>query len=353
VRKARITRKAKKVIKISNSGKNISSGALSVALCTYNGGAYLQEQLESIAAQTLPPAELVVCDDGSTDNTMALIRDYARRAPFAVRLYDNEHRLGVIANYSRAVSLCRGDYIALCDQDDLWCPEKLELSLDCMRGAEERYGQKTPLMVHSDLQVVDLQGRIMAASLMKSQNIHHVEDEPLKTLLAQNFVTGCTVLLNRPLAEAALPLPEKALMHDWWFALVASVLGRIVFLPRPTVSYRQHGGNTVGAKKFISVKSASRLARVKELEHTIARTVEQGLALLDRLEQRGTAALPPYLAGYLKAARQNGKEAAAYARSHGITKQGRLRRFVFLLLLARGRYLEYLEENCAAERNYC
>lgn len=346
-------RKARKVIKISNNGKNKLNGAISVALCTYNGGAYLQEQLESIAAQTLLPAELVVCDDGSTDDSLALIRDFARQAPFAVRLYRNERRLGVIANYSRAVSLCRGDYISLCDQDDLWHPEKLELSLECMGGAEERYGQKTPLLVHSDLQVVDLQGRVMAASLMKSQNIHHVEGEPLKTLLVQNFVTGCTVLLNRPLAEASLPLPERALMHDWWFALVAAVLGRIVFLPRPTVSYRQHGSNTVGAKKFLSVKSAARLARVKELEQTIARTVEQGLALLDRLEQKSGARLPHYLAGYLKAARQNGKEAAAYARSHGITKQSPLRRYVFLLLLARGRYLKYLEEHCATDRNHC
>ena len=126
----------------------------------------MREQLESIAAQTLLPVELVVCDDGSTDDTMALVRDFARWAPFAVRLYGNENRLGVIANYSRTVSLCRGDYIALCDQDDLWRPEKLELSLDYMRGAEERYGQKTPLLVHSDLQVVDLQGRFMAASMM-------------------------------------------------------------------------------------------------------------------------------------------------------------------------------------------
>jgi len=325
---------------------------ISIALCTYNGGTYLTEQLESIAGQTLPPDEVVVCDDGSTDDTLEVIEAFSGWAAFPVRLYRNPVRLGAIANYSRAVGLCRGDYVSLCDQDDRWYPDKLELTMKCMSRAEESHGKETALLVHSDLQVVDENGKTVSGSLMALQKIHHVEYEPLKTLLVQNFVTGCTVLLNRPLIEAALPVSEQALMHDWWFALVAAMSGRLIFLPVPTISYRQHSRNTVGAKKFLSGKNAARLAKIEQLEITIARTVRQGQALKERMLQADRP-LPDYVAEYLEAALQNGKEAVHRARKHGIAKQGKTRNMIFYYLLKKCGYLDYLEENCETNADHC
>lgn len=316
---------------------------ISIALCTYNGGAFLPEQLKSIAGQSLKPCELVACDDGSTDDTVAILEDFARRAAFPVRIYRNQERLGPVQNFARAVSLCRGDYVALCDQDDIWDAEKLALSSQAMRKAQEQHGAAKPLLLHTDLMVIDAEGHLVASSLMQIQKIAHAAQEPLKTLLVQNFVTGCTVLVNRPLLEAALPVPEEALMHDWWFALIAASLGDLIFLPRPTVHYRQHGRNTVGAKKFFGGKNVARLARVTQLEQMIASTIVQDLALHERLVQLHQR-VPAYLAGFLQAARQGGKEAASYARRCGIAKQGRLRNMLFLLLLLRAGYLKYLED---------
>lgn len=313
---------------------------------------FLRAQLESIAGQTLPPGELVVCDDCSSDGTPDLVEEFAARVHFPVRLYRNDSRLGVLRNYTRAAGLCRGDYAAFCDQDDVWLPDKLELSAQGMREAELAWGKDTPLLLHTDLTAVDSGGKVIAPSFMKLQNIRHEGGEPLKTLLVQNFVTGCTVLLNRPLLRAALPVPERALMHDWWFALVAAALGELVFIPRPTVLYRQHSGNVVGAKKYLSGKNMARLARIGALEREIARTILQGRELKKRLEQVDCTSIPGYLPRYLEAARQGGKKAAVIARSHGIVKQGRVRRSLFLMLLYKAGYLKYLEEDRAAVGNH-
>src|SRR5213080_381833 len=103
----------------------MASATLSVALCTYNGAAYLGEQLDSIVAQSRPPDELVVCDDGSTDETVEVLETFLAEAPFPVRLQRNEANLGFVKNFEQAISLCTGDFVALSDQDDVWMPGKL------------------------------------------------------------------------------------------------------------------------------------------------------------------------------------------------------------------------------------
>ena len=99
---------------------------ISIALCTYNGDPYLSELLESLAGQDFRPCELVVCDDGSTDSTLSILNEFEHVAPFPIRIFNNTENLGVIKNFEKALSLCTGDYIAPCDQDDIWQPEKLE-----------------------------------------------------------------------------------------------------------------------------------------------------------------------------------------------------------------------------------
>ena len=137
--------------------------------------------------------------------------------------------------------------MALADQDDQWLPEKLESSLTLLKQLEQIHGVEMPLMVHSDLALIDSDGTPLGCSYLQRQRL-----DPSRTglddLVLTNVVTGCSVLLNRALLQKALPIPAEALMHDWWLALVASANGVIGFLPEPAVLYRQHGSNVLGAQ---------------------------------------------------------------------------------------------------------
>jgi glycosyltransferase involved in cell wall biosynthesis len=314
---------------------------VSVALCTYNGAEFIVEQLKSIEAQTLKPAEVVVVDDGSADESVKLVRQFAAQAVFEVRLIENEQQLGVNANFSRAIGLCRGEYVALSDQDDIWAADKLELSLAEMARLEGAAGSERPCLVHSDLKVCGSDGRVLATSFMRRQGLNHVEVEPLKRLMVRGFVTGATVLINRALVEAALPIPEEAVHHDWWLALVAGGAGRIGFVPQGLVYYRQHGNNVIGSKGYYSPGNMKRLGRLEELEMRVAASVRQGLALSVRLGQVG-GALPGYIEDYLQAAQKNGRAAFLLAVKQRIGRPGFLRNLILLGLLLKGGYLKYL-----------
>lgn len=222
----------------------------SVALCTYNGEKYLQEQLGSIAAQSRLPDELVICDDRSNDGTIDILHEFEKSAPFAVRIFENEINLGPVNNFAKVVSLCQGKWVSLCDQDDHWLPTKLEISGQKMAQMEAIYGANTPLLVHTDGIVADADLNEIERSLWKLQHTCPEKGNRLAMLLSQNIATGCTVTINKSLCDKAFPLPEDAVMHDWWLALVASAFGRIGHISEPTILYRQHGQNDTGAKKW-------------------------------------------------------------------------------------------------------
>jgi hypothetical protein len=289
----------------------------------------------------LKPAEVVVVDDGSADETVKLVRQFAARAVFEVKLVENERQLGVNANFSRAIGLCRGEYVALSDQDDIWAADKLELGLAEIERLEGSAGSDRPCLVHSDLQVCDSDGQVLAGSFMRRQGLTHVEVEPLKRLVVRGFVTGATVLANRALIEAALPIPEEAVHHDWWLALVAAGSGNIGFVPQGLVYYRQHGKNVIGSKGYYSPGNMKRLGRLEELEVRVAASVRQSLALSVRLEQTG-GALPGYVEDYLQAAYKSGRAAFISAVKHRIGRPGFLRNLIFLGLLLKGGYLKHL-----------
>lgn len=323
---------------------------ISIALCTYNGAAYLAEQLASLAQQSHKPFEVVVCDDCSVDDTVKIVNDFKNRVGFIVRIYENTEKLGVVKNFARAISLCRGDYIAIADQDDYWVPDKIELKLKAMKKAEERYGSTTPILIHSDLKVVDGSGDLIAKSYRRRYQLQFLQKEPLRNLLVQNYVTGCTTLVNQALVEKALPIPKQALMHDWWLAQIAAASGKIVSLDKTLVIYRQHDINVVGSRDYYSLPNVRRLSAVDSIEMTIAGSVRQSLTLIARLEDMAGFKAPSYAVNFLDAAQKSGCKAAFLALRHRIRKYPFAGNIVFLLLLLKSGYIKFLSDSLAIEQ---
>jgi glycosyltransferase involved in cell wall biosynthesis len=220
-----------------------------VLLATYNGAVFLPAQLESIFSQSCG-WELLVRDDGSTDGTKELLRHKAASGASIRFIDDGQTRLGARGNFARLLEKAGemgADYCTLSDQDDVWLPSKLAEQFTLMKSLEQKFPCR-PILIHSDLEVVNQDLETIHTSFMHYQGIHHEEVVPLKVLLCQNFVTGSTVMINRPLLELALPVPQEALMHDWWLALCAAAFGKLEYCKKPLVRYRQHQNNVVGAR---------------------------------------------------------------------------------------------------------
>ncbi len=220
---------------------------IEVVLPTYNGAAYLAEQVASIHRQTLRPQRLLVRDDGSTDGTLELIRRLEQRYGDWLRVLSADGNLGCIGNVNRLLAATTAPYVALADQDDVWLSHKLERSLELLQGLEATCGAELPLLVHSDLELIDEAGVSLHTTYFQRQHLDADRVAPAD-LAISNVVTGCTVLCNRALLSQALPIPKRALMHDWWLALVASAFGRVESLADVSVRYRQHSSNVLGAQ---------------------------------------------------------------------------------------------------------
>lgn len=230
---------------------------IAILLTTFNGASYLAAQLDSLLAQTWSNFVVVVRDDGSIDDTPALIESYQARNPDRFHLVaDTAGNKGASASFSclmehalehkTELGLDRA-YLMFCDQDDIWLPEKIEREMTAMLAAEG--GDRTlPVLVHSDLQVVSATGEMIAPSFVRFQGLE-LERNSLEGLVFSNLVTGCTALCNEALALKSGPVAKHAIMHDWWLALVATAFGRLVYLDTPLVHYRQHGDNTIGAQE--------------------------------------------------------------------------------------------------------
>jgi len=237
---------------------------IAVLLPTYNGAKFLQEQFESLLAQDYHNLIVVARDDNSSDASPKLLEDFATRYPAKVHVIEADgNNLGASGSFSFLVNyvLKHKDrlgldsaYMAFCDQDDIWETSKLSLTMAAMLNAEAEQPGK-PVLVHSDLEVVDEMSQPIAASLARFQGLE-TQRNTFPNMAISNLVTGCTALINEALANRAMPVSEQAIMHDWWLALVASAFGRVVYLDHALVHYRQHSSNTIGAKEFIQPEPA-------------------------------------------------------------------------------------------------
>jgi glycosyltransferase involved in cell wall biosynthesis len=298
---------------------------LSVALCTYNGEEYLGEQLDSLAAQTRPPDELVVCDDRSTDRTPEIVRDFATRATFPVSLHVNRDRLGSTPNFERAVGLCRGEVIALCDQDDVWHPRKL-------RRCEEVFsGDPSVGLVFTDAEVVDTSLRPTGARLWDvtfdpEERRLMKQGRAFDVLARHNVVTGATMAFRSRFRELALPIPRHdAFIHDGWIALVVAAVSRVEALAEPLVKYRQHARQQIGVAAASSAQDTTAAGRALYYEgeaEKLERLRERLLAFKNT--QGGASAL-------LDSRLRRAEELAAHYRVRGSVVRGRFERLPLVL----------------------
>lgn len=222
-----------------NAGNDVS-----IALCTHNGEAYLREQLASIASQSLPPREIVACDDASEDRTTLILDEFAKRSPFPVHIRVNTAPLGVAKNFERAIGLCSGRIIALADQDDVWRKDKLA---SLARALE----QPGALAAFSDAEVVNAGLRPVGYTMWQrlrftaAEQARLVLGESFDVLLKHRVVTGASLAFKAGLRDVALPIPD-GWPHDAWLALVASAQAGLIAVAEPLIAYRQHEANAVG-----------------------------------------------------------------------------------------------------------
>lgn len=208
-------------------------------MATYNGAKFLEEQIESILAQSITPAEFIVCDDHSTDGSKEILQKFAQKG--CLQYFINSERLGLVGNFKKAVSYAANDhYIALADQDDIWLPDKLENSVALLEKI-----QKTgkPSMVYTDLMLVDENNSLLNPSFLNVLGSHKYQ-HCLETLLFGNFVLGCTILMNSTMRRFFADIPEsKYYNHDAWITMIGFSFGQISCIDSPTVRYRKHQQN--------------------------------------------------------------------------------------------------------------
>jgi glycosyltransferase involved in cell wall biosynthesis len=225
---------------------------ISVAMTTYNGASFLREQLDSILAETRLPDELIVCDDQSSDATPGILEDYARKSPFPMQVVINQQRLGSTKNFEKAIGLCSGDLIALCDQDDVWRPEKLAT-------VERKFEDDPDLgLVFTNADLIDDKSVLLANDAWTKFRFHDHRGKVLDDvacfdlLLSRYFIVGATVVFRSKFKSLCLPIPigTVTFIHDRWVAVLIAAVARIDCIEDKLIAYRLHSGQQFGAGKW-------------------------------------------------------------------------------------------------------
>jgi glycosyltransferase involved in cell wall biosynthesis len=261
----------------------IDDCTVDILLATCNGENYIQTLLESLLSQSINQWNLIVRDDSSTDSTLELIRTFKlhNQAVQNIQILSSDKREGINENFSRLLYQSNSEYIMFADQDDYWLPQKIDITLKKMVELELIYGKNTPLLVHTDLTVVNSDLEVISNSFAKFQNIPHQNVTSLSRLLVHNTVTGCTMMINSSLKKLIDLIPLEAVMYDWWIALVAKSFGRIAYIPCSTILYRQHLYNNIGARKWGGTYIVNRIKNIDSVLGYYLKTIQQAEAFIN------------------------------------------------------------------------
>lgn len=223
---------------------------VAILMATYNGEKYIEEQIESILNQTYQNFVLFIRDDSSTDNTLQIIEKYVEKYPEKiVNVEDEKNAKGACNNFmyllEHVYSLNKYDMFMFSDQDDFWLEDKVEATI---KEYSRVNNKEQPILIHTDLNVVDAQLNVIDESFLEYSNLNG-KCNKFNNYLIQNNVTGCTTFINKSLVNLVKFDIKDIRMHDWYFALLASAFGQVIYIDKATIKYRQHGGNVLGAKK--------------------------------------------------------------------------------------------------------
>lgn len=230
----------------SGRGRMHSTDKIAILMATYNGEKYICQQIDSILSQTCTDWELYIHDDGSTDNTIAVVESYVEKYPDKIHLIDGKSTGGAKYNFFYMFGQVEAPYYMTCDQDDVWLDKKIELTYDKMLAIEDK--ADVPCLVYTELRVVDSELNTIADTMSEYQSLD-CHKRTINQFILQNSVTGCTMMINRALRDKMLRITDidNTIMHDWWAALVAAQFGKTAFIDEATILYRQHGDNSLGA----------------------------------------------------------------------------------------------------------
>ena len=227
---------------------------IDILLATYNGEKYLREQIDSLLNQTLQDFKIIVRDDGSSDNTLSILNDYKNKHNDKfILVNDKLGNLGSTKCFMSLLEYSKSEYIMFCDQDDVWLPTKVAISFNKIKALVKPQNYLKPLLVFTDLILSDQNLKKNSESLWKYQKLNPNIAKKWKYLVAQNVITGCTIIMNKAAKEASLPMPKelsKIMIHDQWIGINVSKYGEIDFINDATILYRQHSNNLEGGQNF-------------------------------------------------------------------------------------------------------
>lgn len=240
---------------------------IDILLSTYNGAAFLDDLIHSLYEQTYTGWHLLIRDDGSADNTLERIENYRKKDEERISVVDGgDKNLGPLKSFEILLHHSKADYIMFCDQDDFWLPDKIQNTLTRMQELEQQHPGK-PVLIFSDLKVTDKNLNVIHPSYWKYTQVNPENTKNIYRLLVNNPVVGCTVMINKKVKHLVLPIPAQAVMHDWWIVLNVAQKGVTGYLSQPTILYRLHEKNSIGAtltdKKYYA-------RRVRYLSKTIS-----------------------------------------------------------------------------------
>lgn len=302
-----------------------------ILLATYNGSAYIREQIDSLLMQDYAPIRIIVSDDGSSDGTEEIVDEYARQYPEIIRRYRSGIRFGCAQKHFMHLLTVFQDapYIMFCDQDDVWHRDKVSRTLSAMQKLEN--GEAVPALVHTDLRVVDGELREIDSSFWHYSKLDGSR-LALNQLLVQNVVTGCAMMINGQLAQIACRCAsEEMLMHDWWLALLASVCGRTDCLQEATIDYRQHGKNSVGAKNVQSASYLHYRLTSASMRNALKENAKQASALMYNYRENMSGDQIKLISAFIRSQSESIFVRDYLYIKHGLLKYGTVRKAAQLL----------------------
>ncbi len=307
---------------------------IQVLLATYNGYNYIVDQIDSILLnfKRIPNyhCEILISDDASQDSTIETIRNKFGSCD-NIKILSDERKGGVKNNFSYLIKSANADVVFFCDQDDFWLPNKISKFIEEFYDHNGNVIYKDmPVLVHSDLCVVDKDLTPISASMFNYQKLN--PDPTFANLIVSNSVTGCVTAINRDLLEILKGSSvNNSIMHDWYIGLIAMAMGKMIYLPRSFILYRQHGNNQVGAKK-IGFKNLMDLNKFKEILYSIRATKEQARLFLDDFSDVITPESKKIVSEYVSSFQKSFVFRLRLFFKGGIVKYGFVRNIVFFFM---------------------